>query len=175
MARDLTQSLYSKIAEQIERTEHLIRLIPPDKLSYSPEYGGEPDHYIRPFAIGSLLGHLLDCLGGFCAALYKINPDRLHHFSVLRGLPVNHFCEPIEAQERIEEYALHIREGFELLTDLDLARVLPTAFVPSGEPVLTILLGNLEHLINHKFQLFMYLRLLGVQVSSADLYKFRSI
>jgi hypothetical protein len=175
MARELTESLYGKIAEQIERTEHLIGLIPPDKLSYSPECAGEPDRYTGALAIGSLLGHLLDCLGGFCAALYKANPDRLHHFSVLRGLPVNHFCEVLEARERIEEYALHIKEGFDLLSDLDLARVLPTAFVSSGEPLLTILLGNLEHLINHKFQLFIYLRLLGVHASSADLYRFRSI
>jgi hypothetical protein len=31
-------------------------------------------------------------------------------------------------------------------------------FVPQGEPLLTLLLGNLEHFINHKYQLFSYLK-----------------
>ncbi len=38
---------------------------------------------------------------------------------------------------------------------------------------MTLLLGNLEHLLNHKYQLFFYLKLLGVPVNSSDLYRFR--
>jgi hypothetical protein len=33
------------------------------------------------------------------------------------------------------------------------------------------LLANLEHFINHKYQLFFYLKLLGVSVDTRDLYK----
>jgi len=36
---------------------------------------------------------------------------------------------------------------------------------------MTILLGNLEHFINHKYQLFFYLKLLGVRVTTRDLYR----
>jgi hypothetical protein len=39
--------------------------------------------------------------------------------------------------------------------------------------VATLLLGNLEHLINHKHQLFLYLKLMGVPVGTPDLYQFR--
>jgi hypothetical protein len=46
-------------------------------------------------------------------------------------------------------------------------------FVAEGESVLTLLLGNLEHLINHKHQLFMYLKLAGVKVGTPDLDQFR--
>jgi len=35
------------------------------------------------------------------------------------------------------------------------------------------MLGNLEHLINHKHQLFTYLKLMGESVGSRDLYRFR--
>lgn len=66
-----------------------------------------------------------------------------------------------------------IREGFALLKDDDLARLIPTVFVPDGEPLITILLGNLEHFINHKYQLFFYLKLLGVEVTTSDLYRIR--
>jgi len=39
--------------------------------------------------------------------------------------------------------------------------------------VLTLLLGNLEHLINHKHQLFSYLKQMGVPVATPDLYQLR--
>jgi len=61
------------------------------------------------------------------------------------------------------------------MQDSDLSVPVPTVFVKDGEPLLTLLLGNLEHLINHKHQLFMYLKLMGVNVQSADLYHFRTI
>jgi len=34
-------------------------------------------------------------------------------------------------------------------------------------------LANLEHLMNHKYQLFIYLKLLGVVVRTGDLYRTR--
>jgi len=81
---------------------------------------------------------------------------------------------PEEIVERIAIYRAHIEEGFALLTDADLARRIPTIFVAQDEPVLTLLLGNLEHLINHKHQLFTYLKHMGVPVATPDLYRFRS-
>ncbi|MCU1336710.1 MAG: hypothetical protein JWO19_2291 [Bryobacterales bacterium] len=70
-------------------------------------------------------------------------------------------------------YQGHVEDGFARLTDVDLGRQLSTVFVNQGESLLTLLLGNLEHLINHKHQLFTYLKLLGVEVTSRDLYHFR--
>ena len=161
----LASLVLSKLEEQIERAEHLISLIPPDRLKWSPQ----PES----FRVCDLLGHLLECLAGFCATLYAVNPDRLSHFTALRALPVNHCCDLDEARGRLSEYALRIKEGFGLLADDDLSRCVPTVFVPEGEPVMTLLLGNFEHLINHKYQLFYYLKLLGVGVNTADLYRFR--
>ena len=123
--------------------------------------------------VGDLLGHLLDCVAGFCALLYSVNKSRLSHFERLRGMPVNHFCGIEEARSRLDEYMAYIEEGFACLEDPDLCKLIPTVFVPEGEPVLTLLLGNLEHLINHKFQLFIYLRLLGVNAGTKDLYRIR--
>ncbi len=50
---------------------------------------------------------------------------------------------------------------------------MPTVFVPEGEAILTLLLGNLEHLINHKYQLFLYLKMLDVPVATRDFYRSR--
>ena len=157
--------LLSKLEEQIERTLHLIALIPSDKLEWRPQADS--------FRVCDLLGHLLECLAGFCATLYAVNPEGLVHFERLRELPVNHCCGVEAARERIRDYAMHIREGFSLLRDDDLTRNIPTVFVPAGEAVTTILLGNLEHLINHKYQLFFYLKLLEIGVTTGDLYRIR--
>ncbi|MFY9556827.1 MAG: DinB family protein [Blastocatellia bacterium] len=155
----------SKLEEQIERADHLFGLIPEDKIEWRPQ----PD----AMRLCEVLGHLLECLAGFCATLYALNSERLAHFGRLRELPVNHCCGVEEARERMREYLIHIKEGIGLLDDNDLGRPVPTVFVPAGEEVLTLLLGNLEHFINHKYQLFFYLKLIGVGVKTSDLYRMR--
>ena len=164
MVNSLPSLILAKLREQVERTEHLLDLIPPDRLDWQPPGGRR---------LSELLGHLLDCLAGFCAALQAAHPEQLGHFVHLRDLPVNHRCGIDEARERIRDYMRHIEEGFALLTNEDLARRIPTVFVPEGEGALTVLLGNLEHCINHKFQLFFYLKMLGAPVGTRDLYHWR--
>jgi len=166
VTQDLAPLVLEKFREQVERLDHLLALIPPGALTAAP-----PVHTAMPLDL--LLGHLLECLAGFCATLHAAHPERLAHFAHLRTLPVNHRCGVQEARDRIGEYMSHIAEGFACLTDIDLARPIPTVFVPSGEAVLTLLLGNLEHLTNHKYQLFLYLKLLDVPVGTPDLYHWR--
>ena len=164
-SKNLPPLILAKIEEQIERADHLLARVPPDKAEWRPL----PDS----LRICDLLGHLLECLAGFCATFYALDSLRLAHFLRLRELTVNHSCGIEEARERLRHYLSHIREGFDVVTDADLARLLPTVFVPDGEAALTILLGNLEHFINHKHQLFFYLKLLGVPVTTGDLYRLR--
>lgn len=150
----LCDALLEKICEQLERTAHLIALVPNGRQDWTPSPGA--------WTTAELIAHLLDCVSGFCAVLAAAEPERLAHFAKLRQMPGT-----------IEIYRTHIEEGFALLTDAGLARRVPTVFVAQGEPVLTLFLGNLEHLINHKRQLFSYLKQMGVAVSTLDLYKFR--
>jgi hypothetical protein len=89
--------------------------------------------------------------------LSAVEPERLAHFEALRTLPVNHACSPADARSRIALYRTRIDEGFAMLADSDLSQVGFQVFVNDGEPLLTLLLGNLEHLVNHKHQLFTYL------------------
>lgn len=162
---NLPALILSKLEEQVDRARHLLDLIPPDKIEWRP--------LPESFRLCEVLGHLLECLAGFCASLYAVNPQALAHFASLRNLPVNHCCGVAEARERILAYDACIREGFAHLTDDDLARLITTIFVSDGEALITILLGNLEHFINHKYQLFFYLKLLGVPVGTTDLYRIR--
>lgn len=161
------ESIRSKVGEQVERTEHLVRLVPVEAIGWRPEVPtGASD-------LGHLLGHLLDCMAGFCAVFHAAFPNELGHLGRLQSLPVNHACRPEEALERIRRYAACIDQGFDLCTDGDLAQMIPSVFVTGGEALATLLLGNLEHLINHKYQLFFYLKLYGVPVTSRDIYHWR--
>jgi hypothetical protein len=155
MSRTVCGAFHAKIDEQMERSAHLATLIPDDELQRT----------------GDLLGHLLDCISGFCAALYAAEPKRLAHFQQLRELPVNRWASPAEFRQRLQTYQAHIAQGFALLEDADLARSIPTVFVPAGVPLATLLLGNLEHVINHKRQLFEILKRLNLSVGTADLYR----
>ncbi len=166
MAGPLSEAILSKIHEQIERTDHLIGNLSPEQLNWMPEIAGA-------WSAGMILSHILDCLGGICAVLVAVHPSQLAHFHRLREIQVNDSCNTGEARGGLALFQKHIDEGFALLEDTDLAKPIPTVFVATGELVLTLLLGNLEHLINHKHQLFMYLKLMGASVASRDLYHFR--
>ena len=168
--RAIVHSVEEKVLETIERTLHLVALVPANRLEWRPE---SPANLPAGNDLGHLLGHLLDCLAGFCAALYAAFPAELADLGDLRSLPVNQFCEAEEAQTKMKLYIAAIERGFRSCADADLARRIQTVFTPEGETLMTILLGNLEHLINHKYQLFFYLKLAGVPVVSRDLYKWR--
>jgi hypothetical protein len=165
MERTLVPIVLARIEEPVERMDHLISLVPADRLDWTLPVP-------RAFSLAVLLGHLMECLAGFCAVLLAAEPKRLGHFAELKKLPVNKAASPDEARARLRIYLDSIREGFALLKDEDLSRKIPTVFVPAGEPLLTLLLINAEHLASHKYQLFISLRMLGVEVASRDLYHF---
>ena len=165
--------MLAKILEEIGQADHLVSLVPEDSLDWHPLL---PDNGLgspEPFELSRLLAHLAECLAGFCAVLYALRPDQFAHLLALRKQKLTARCGIQQARERIRIYREHIEQSFLSLVDADLSEVLPTVFVARGEAVLTLLLGNLEHLQNHKFQLYFYLKLLGVGVTSRDLYKFR--
>lgn len=158
--------LLQKVLEQAERVQHLLTLAPEEGSWRPVPVQGRP-----LMTLGELTFHFGECLAGFCAALYAAAPDRLAHFQRLREWTTSPADRLEEVRLRLTEYVRHVEEGFQLLEDSNLTRKLPTLFAPEGQPLFTILLANLEHLIHHKHQLFVYLRLRGVDVGTADLYR----
>ena len=108
---------------------------------------------------------------GFLAVLLRLRPRELARLEQYRGLPAPGTIGAL--RDRIRTLRGEIESGFALLAAADLPERVPTVFVPAGEPALTLLLGNLEHVVNHKYQLFLYLKLAGASVGTADLYQFR--
>ena len=170
-AAPLTAIILAKIDEQIRLLEGMVERVPPDRTSWTPAL--PPAGFPTPRTLGEVLGHLLQCLAGFLAVLHAARPDELGALLEMQDRRVNHACDRTEGLARIDEYRRHIHRGFAALTDADLSRVLPTVFAADGTAVLTLFLGNLEHVINHKHELFYYLKLLGIPLVSRDLYQFR--
>src|SRR5689334_13889607 len=102
MSQQIVQSLRQKIFEAVERTQHLISLVPAESVAWAPK---SAHVCLNALDMGHLLGHLLECMAGFCAAFYGAFPHELGEMAVLRALPVNHSCAPEEANVRISQYA----------------------------------------------------------------------
>jgi hypothetical protein len=166
VAEPLCDAILSKIREQIERTDHLVALVSDEQLNWVPGVTGA-------WSTAMVMGHLVECLAGICAVLAAAHPDELLYFHKLRECQ-DPSADVSTARDRLTLYWRHIEEGFALLTDVELARRVPTVFVEEGQSILSLLLNNLEHLTNHKHQLFIYLKLMGVNVASRDLYHFAS-
>lgn len=63
--------------------------------------------------------------------------------------------------------------SFHGLNEDQLTQIIPTYFTPTGEPFLAIFLTNWKHLNHHAYQLFTYLKIYGLPVSTRHLYRFR--
>jgi hypothetical protein len=165
MGSSLCTDFQTKLDHQVERIDHLIGLVPDERLDWVPPG-------TNGFTFAVLLGHVMDCLAGFAATLYAANPVELAHLLELRQYAGNHALSRLAASEILKVFRASLAQGFTHLDDSDFVKMIPTVFVPQGESLLTLLLINFEHLASHKFQLFIWLRLAGVAVSSRDLYHF---
>jgi len=168
----LPQLVRLKIDEQLDRLGHLAGLIPAAHvagLDWRPPLPAG----VRALSLGALLHHLLDCVAGFAAVLQAAQPEAGADLAALRSRLAAPLVNVADFEDRLRNCKVVLVAGFAALTDNDLGRVLPTVFVPQGEAVLTLLLGNFEHLVHHKFQLFFYLKMMGVPLGTPDLYVLR--
>jgi hypothetical protein len=167
VSQALVSCVFEKIRGQIDQLRHLAGLAHDIPVDWTPDLPGA-------LAMGSLFGHLLDAVSGFCAVLHAALPAKLAHFSELRRLPVNELCTPSEFAARLTIYQQCLSEGAGLLQDFDLSRRVPSIFARDGELILSLLIANMEHVVSHKYQLFVYLKAAGIAVSTQDLYRISS-
>ena len=151
--------LFARIDEDFALVEEMLALLPAGSEEWRPAWPGD-----APFTVAELAAHLAESFGGVCACFAKLS--NLRKVETV-GLSVG------ESGEVMAAYRAQVREAFELMEDADLVRVIPTYFVPEGEPLLAVFLTNWKHVNHHAHQLFIYLKLLGVPVGTRHLYRFR--
>ena len=159
----MTPKEFAEYAEAIHRpSAKLISLAPASKADWKPGPG-------NIMSLGQLLHHLSTCPGGLVMAINNAFPP---------GDVYQKFIQEDLKNTKTPEIA-----GRELLRGWDeakaaLAGINPTVFqgrmvsVPWGPPMpmWRTCLGMAEHWLNHKYQLFFYLKLLGEPVNTMTLY-----
>lgn len=159
----MTPKEFVEYAEAIYRpSAKLISLAPAGKLDWKPAQGDS-------MSLGQLLHHLSTCPGGFVMAVNNAFP------------PSDTFQKFI--QEDLKNSKTPEVAGRELSRGWDEAKaallgVSAAAFqaqmvaVPWGPPMplWRTCLSMAEHWVNHKYQLFFYLKLLGQPVNTMTLY-----
>ena len=155
----MKEALFARLDEDLALAEELLAMAPAGADQWHPPYSG--------FSLSELAAHLAESAGGIGGCFAKLHPA----LSFQKAEDLGHTVA--ESLAVLAAYRGQCQAAYVHTTDVDLARVIPTYFVPSGEPFVAILLTNWKHLNHHVHQLFTYLKLLGVPVSTRHLYRFR--
>ncbi len=148
----------------IETTEHLFLNIPPDKLDWKPTESS--------FTIGQQLTHLVGALEVYA---HGITRGEWGFSSLRERFLMNRRTPSITVDEALmklkENYSL-FRTSLAALTEEEFNTVeIETPQLGGKAPRWRIGMLAIEHHLNHKTELYMYLKFLGVKVNSAHLYR----
>lgn len=174
MSRVLTEVLAQRFNEDIALIEELLAKVPEGQDAWRPDWpksaGGD-----AAFTVAQLAAHFLMSWGGVNGCLQKLHPEKLKHLDAWKQQVAQNKNPSVAAARALLASArAHTKEGFALTEDADLVRKISTYFTPQGEVFLETLLINGKHVNHHAYQLFVYLKLLGLPVGTADLYRFKS-
>ena len=151
-------------------TETLMKMAPPDKLDWKPAEG----NYLT---LGQVLEHLTTGLEGVRCFItgdwgVELTPEGELPPEMDILPPAEKFpsCDPDTALKKLDESYRVAKEALSGLSEEDFRSKMVKA--PWGEegPMWAMLLSLLEHQINHKYQLFFYLKMLGLPVNTITLY-----
>ncbi len=169
MSRALTEVLARRFAEDLALVEEMLALVEEDREEWRPDWPPSPEGEL-PFTVRELAGHLVMAWGGVLGCLKKLHPEDLAHWEEWDG---GEGLSVLEARRRLGEGRQMAAEGWALVSDGELGRVVGTYFQPAGEVWLEIVLQNGKHWNHHAYQLFVYLKLMGRPVGTRHLYRFQ--
>jgi len=153
---------YEIVMQSVRPTEKLIGMVPADKLDWKPGPAF--------MNIGQVICHLSDGLGvGLEMVLSGKWPpmEEMEAGMKLENMPT---CGIQEALGKIEKDKMALRSALDSLSEVDFThRVVsvPWGWTAKFEIMSVAFLG---HFNNHKMQLFIYLKLLGLPVNTESLY-----
>jgi hypothetical protein len=154
---------YELVMEAYKPAEALIRMVPADKLEWRPAPGF--------MSLGQLVCHLTEPLGDGIRCLitnhWSFTPEEMEEGMKLENIPA---CNVEKALERLETDKTILREVLSSLSEEEFEqKPVSTPWGWKGKLEVMAILFR-EHFTNHKMQLFLYLKLLGLPVNTATLY-----
>lgn len=161
----MTRKEYLHYIEGIyKETRGLMEFTPANKLTFSPRDG--------LMTIAQVLKHLTTCLGASLApALNNSWPD----------IPEEEMLPPAEkmpksdsAGEAIKEFDKDwelLKEELEKITDGEFNQnKITVPWMPAPMTIVDYMMQAMEHLCNHRMQLFIWLKLSGIHLNTGHLY-----
>jgi hypothetical protein len=150
------------VMEDFRPAEKLIAMVPVDKLNWQPG----PTF----MSLGQVICHLSDGLGGGLEMMLSgqwPSMEEMEEGMKLENLPS---CSPQEALDKLEKDKKILRRVLDGMSEEDFTNKVVS--VPWGwkAKMERMAIGFLEHFTNHKMQLFIYLKLLGLPVNTQTLY-----
>jgi hypothetical protein len=154
---------YECVMDAYRPAANLIRMVPPDRLDWRPG----PSF----MSLGQLINHLTDPIGDGVRCLitnqWPFTPEEMEAGMKLEILPS---CNIEQALERLEKDKTGLREVLDSISEEDFAqRPVSAPWGWKGKLEIMAVLFR-EHFTNHKMQLFIYLKLLGLPVNTESLY-----
>lgn len=170
----LREVLSEEMENNFEVTEKLFRMVDPNQLAWKPETGS------NWMTVGQLLWHCTSACGVAMRA-FVTGEWGLPEGVEFKDLPPDEILPPATKLPTVEsiEQALQLlgedhQVGASVLRDVPEADLLGRRFSPPWGGAETTLFQHLlhmiEHLGQHKGQLFYYLKLLGNDVKTEDLW-----
>ena len=156
------QSYLTYFDEVFKPTEPLFRLVPPDKIDWKPTE--------KSFTAGQLISHIGGALwvygNGIIAGKWGFHSMEEVHIQ-------NRSTQCVTVDEAVKKLNTNYAEFKRLmntLTEEDFSHGNVDTPQLGRVPRWRIAMMGIEHHINHKTELFMYLKLLGVDVNTESLY-----
>ncbi len=155
---------YDYVMDAYRPAKALISMVPADKLEWRPK--------ANFMNFGQLVCHLAGGLGGDLRCLFTgewpgMIPEQMVEMMKLENLPS---CSAVEALEKLEKDKTVLRDFLDGVSDDEFAlKAVSTPWGMQGK-MERMSIAFLEHFLNHKMQLFIYLKLLGLPVDTGMLY-----
>lgn len=147
---------------QLAPTEPLFRLVPPDQKDWKPTENS--------FTAGQMMHHMGQALRFNANGIQKNEwalPSLRHVFVSNRKTPSASVEECVNAYREHSKYFLDI---FSTMSNEEFQTGMLDTLQLGKAQKWRMSLFALEHHLNHKAELFMYLKLMGIKVTSRDLY-----
>lgn len=155
---------YECVMDAYRPARALIGMVPADKLEWRP----------RPnfMSFGQLICHMAGGTGGDLRCLFTgewppASPEQMAEMMKLENLPS---CGVEEALGKLENDKTVLRQFLDGISEKDFTdKVVSTPWGMQGK-MERMSIAFLDHFVNHKMQLFLYLKLLGLPVDTGTLY-----
>jgi hypothetical protein len=153
---------YQYSLDSFRPAESMLKMVPPDKLNWKPA----PNF----MSLGQLICHLSDGIGTELRMAIENSWPKPEEMSGLPDLAKMPACDAQEALIRLEKDKTTLRDILAGVTEEEFANKIVS--VPWGwkSNLERMALDFREHFVNHKMQLFTYLKLLGLPVNTETLY-----